>query len=110
MAFRNDFSMFRGVDKRVRVTLRPTTNITGYTFVMTWRVAPGTADPADLVKLNATFVHEDEEGGIFYVDVEDGDTTALTTRDYSFDIKRTNSGAEAILVWGTVSLLAETTR
>lgn len=111
MALRRNFSSFRGEDIRLRVTLDPvpTGGISGYTFAFTART-DGSAASASLEKDNSTFTIEDATNGIFYVNIADTDTTGLTVRTYDYDIKRTNSGSEAILVYGEWDLMQDVTR
>jgi hypothetical protein len=48
--------------------------------------------------------------GLFTVTINDADSTALTPSTFSYDIKRMDNNAEAILVQGKLILKQETTR
>jgi len=110
MAENQDFSMFRGEDKVLEVTLVPAVVITGWALTFTLRLS--TSGPTALVEKTVAdgIVITGGATGVFQVTLADTDTVSLTPGKYVFDCKRTDAGSETILVYGILTLLAEVTR
>jgi hypothetical protein len=111
MAKKQNFSMFRGEDKILQVTLDPVLDISTWTLAFTVRLTPQSAGDAVIEKTMIDGITlSDPTHGIFQVALADADTVGLQVGKYAFDCKRINERAEAILVYGTLELLAEVTR
>ena len=116
MARKANCSMFRGEDKTLTVTVDngatppSVLNITGWTLAFTLRQSAGdvtalvTKTTTSGISLTAPLT------GVFEVSLEDVDTIALVPGKYAYDVKRMDASAEAVLVYGTLTLLAEVTR
>lgn len=116
MSRKANCEIFRGEDKILSVTVDDgetpavAVNITGWTLSFTLRETTGSAT-ALLTKTTASGITiTDPTAGVFQVSIEDVDTIALTPGKYAYDVKRMDAGAEAVLVYGTLTLLAEVTR
>jgi hypothetical protein len=116
MSRKQNVSMFRGEDKVLSVTVDNgatppvAVNITGWTLSFTLRLTAGdatalvTKTTASGISLTAPLT------GVLQVLLEDVDTVALSPGKYAYDVKRMDAGAEAVLVYGTLTLLPEVTR
>jgi len=80
------------------VTMNPTTNITGWTFTFTLRKIGSSA----LITVSGVITNA--AGGVFTVSLTKAQTSSIAKNAYDYDIWRTNSGSEARLVYGTVTL------
>ena len=105
MGQKQNFEMFRGEDKILEVTVTGE-NITPWTLVFTLRQTAR----SDVALIERPGIITSGVGGVFQVTLTDEDTVGLVPGKYAFDCKRTNAGAEGIIVYGTLNLLAEVTR
>jgi len=110
MAEHENISMFRGEDKVLQVTLDPVVNITGWALTFTLRLTTGEATALIEKTVGAGIVITGGATGVFQVTLADTDTIGFQPGKYVFDCKRTDAGSETILVYGTLTLLAEVTR
>jgi len=108
--------MFRGEDKVLSVTVDDgatppvAKNITGWTLAFTLRQSAGDATVLITKTTSSGITITNPTGGVFQVSLDDVDTIALASGKYAYDCKRMDADAEAILVYGTLTLLAEVTR
>ncbi len=110
MSEKQNFPMFRGEDKVLRVTLDPVLDISTWTLAFTLRLMAQSTE-ALIEKTSASGITlTDPTHGIFQVALADTDTASLAPGKYAYDCKRMDAGAEAVLVYGTLTLLAEVTR
>jgi len=111
-----DAEFFRGEDKVLSVTVDDgatppvAKNITGWTLAFTLRQSAGDATALVTKTVGAGITITTPLSGIFQVSLEDIDTIALAPGKYAYDCKRMDAGAEAVLVYGTLTLLPEVTR
>ena len=105
-----DDEFFRGEDKILTVTLDPVVNISGWTLAFTMRLTAGSAEALIEKTTTSGITITDGTHGIFQVTLDDLETAGLQPGKYAYDCKRMDAGAEAILVYGTLELLAEVTR
>ena len=105
MGHKQNLEMFRGEDKILEVTVTGE-SIGGWTLMFTLRQTAGST----AALLERAGVITSAVGGIFQITLTDEDTVGLAPGKYAYDCKRTNAGAEGIIVYGTLTLLAEVTR
>jgi len=116
MARKANCSMFRGEDKTLTVTVDNgatppiVLNITGWTLAFTLRKSAGDATVLITKTTDAGISLTAPLTGVFQVSLDDVDTIGLASGKYAYDVKRMDAGAEAVLVYGTMTLLAEVTR
>jgi hypothetical protein len=110
MAIETPLSWFRGEDVALTVTLTPPTSISGWSLTFTVRDRPGgtvklTKDNGGTGGLTIT----DAGNGVFKVTIARADTQTLTVQAYVYDIRRTDSGNNAIIAFGSINLKQEVT-
>jgi len=116
MARKQNCSMFRGEDKVLSVTVDNgdtppvAVNIMSWTLTFTLRQSAGDATALLAKTVGAGITITNPTGGVFQVSLEDIDTIALAPGKYAYDCKRMDAGTEAVLVYGTLTLLSEVTR
>jgi hypothetical protein len=110
MAVKQNFSMFRGCDYVLRVTLTGTGTIAGWLITFTMRLSPGSATALIEKTVGAGIVITDPILREIEITITDEDTIGLTPGKYAYDCKRMTSGAEGVLTYGTLTLLPEVTR
>jgi hypothetical protein len=107
---------FRGEDKVLTITIDDgatppvALNITGWTLAFTLRLTPESLTALLTKTTGAGISLTDPLIGVLQVSIADTDTINLTPGKYAYDVKRMDAGAEAVLVYGTLTLLAEVTR
>jgi hypothetical protein len=110
MAIETPLTWFRGEDVTLTVTLTPPTNITGWSLTFTIRDKLGgavkiTKDNGGTGGLTLT----DAINGVFKVTIARADTLTLAVQSYVYDIRRTDSGNNAIVAFGSIQLRQEVT-
>ena len=95
---------FKGEAKSLVFTIVDSTgaavNITGWTIQ--FRMADVLEGTADLTKTASLTT---PASGICTVAIAAGDTSGLSADDWYYTLDRTNSGSEAVLAYGTITLL-----
>ena len=111
-----DDKFFRGEDKVLKVTIDDgatppvAKDITTWTLAFTLRRSAG-AEEVLITKTSASGITiTNGPGGLCQVAISDTDTASLVPGKYAYDVKRMTADAEAILVYGTLTLLPEVTR
>jgi len=115
-----DFTLYRGTDKIIRVSMTTNGDISGWKLEATIRKA-ALSSTAILTKksannggasdqLEVTTAGTDTTPGVFLIKLLDTDTEALEPREYIWDAKRMDSGAEDVLSTGVITLKAGPTR
>jgi hypothetical protein len=110
MSIETNFIFFRGEDVALNFAMIPPTDVTGWS--MTFTVRNKLAGSTQFTKDNGgtgglTIV--DAKAGTFKVSIAKGDTSGLTPGGFVYDVKRTDSGSNAILANGTITLRQEVT-
>jgi len=87
-------------------------NITGWALRWDMRRTDSEADPVVLTKASggSGITITDGPNGQGQVLIDDTDTDTLVPRLYRHALKRTDSGSETLLLWGSASLAKRTTR
>jgi hypothetical protein len=103
MAINQDFEFTRGEDVTLRIIVEPIpTDVTGFT--VKWKMAAYEGGPAILTK-DATVY--DAAAGELRVSLPRADTVSLDADTYFHEARRTDAGANAVLLKGRVDLLLE---
>jgi hypothetical protein len=116
-------NVWRGTDTTVRIQVFQTAagqvttpqTMTGWALSFTVR-EKATDSAASMTKTPSLAngdVTQGEQSGtnsVAVIAIEDSDTTGLTAGTFACDLKRTDSGSEAILAMGAFELLQEVTR
>lgn len=98
MARWNDVSFFIGEEIDLVCTTAPVEDITGWTIVLTLRTVIAIATVLSLTAALTT-----PEDGVFTVSFSHAQTLALRG-SYRYDISRTNTGAQAVLSIGSITV------
>ena len=104
MSIPSNFSFFRGEDVVLDFQHSPMEDITGWTIAL--KVADTLGGTVQFTK-NATIT--DGPRGQFRVTIASADTASLTAGRYTWDARRTDSGAKATLAHGEIDLRREVT-
>jgi len=111
-----DDKFFRGCDYILPVTIDNgadppvVVNITGWEITFTLRRSAGAEEALITKTTTSGIVITNGAGGLFQVTIADTDTISLAPGKYVYDCKRMTAGSESVLVYGTLTLLAEVTR
>lgn len=107
MAESQDIPIFRGTAPRLRFRLTTPEPVTGWTTLLVVRTAINSANTV-LSKAgaiaNLTDVPNAEQAGVFDVTLTAAETTALTGRTYHYSFRRTDTGFEDVLAYGTLNV------
>lgn len=101
MAQPNDFGPFyRGEDVELDFTMTPLTDITGWTISCRVKLTP--TDATALLTVNATI--QTAAAGTFKVPFTSAQTSGLSANTYAYDVWRTDSGSQAALSIGSLTI------
>lgn len=104
MAVANDITFYKGEAVALVFTMTPTTDITGWTIVMTIR--NNATDSVTL--LSVTGVLTTPASGIFTLSLTSAQTkTTLGVGTFAYDIQRTDAASEAVLSIGSLFVTQE---
>lgn len=110
MAIESALSFFRGEDILLTVTMTPTTDITGWSLSFTMRDSVGGTSRISKDNGGTGGISITSAGnGIFTITIARADTLGLTCRGYVYDVRRTDSGYNAVLAFGSINLRQEVT-
>jgi hypothetical protein len=104
MAVRQDVQLYRGEDVTLTVTMRPLTNISGWSVTFTCK-----RRPADAALITKAATVTDPANGVFTIALASADTTSpgVPAGEYLYDIFRTDAGAMTCLALGKLSVLPD---
>jgi len=103
MAVRNDIEFFRGEAISLSFTMTPTTDITGWTITLTIRINAN--DPAFVLQKTPASLTT-PASGIFSFALASTETRLLVGK-YAYDVQRVDSGSEATLSIGNMTVKQE---
>ena len=103
MAVKTDISFFRGEDVTIQVTVTGE-NITSWSLAFALARGHGSDSVITKVTGGTGITITDGANGIFEITLDDGDTDALETGGYVWDVKRTDGGQEAVVAYGALNL------
>lgn len=110
MSIETNFTWFRGEDITLHFAMIPATDITGWSLTFTVKNKLG--GTTQFTKDNGGtggLALVSAKAGTFKVTIAKADTQGLTPGGFVYDVKRTDSGSNAILANGTITLRQEVT-
>lgn len=112
-----DFTLYRGEDKVVEVTIAGSGSIASWTFEASFRRSNRELDaisPIVTKDSDSGITIESAEDRVVHITLTDDDTLlffdGLKERRYPWDLKRTNTGSESVLATGEVTVLNPSSR
>ena len=99
VAEEQNWKMFLGED--VTATVNP--EVPGGP-ITTWTLALNIANGAGVVVITKTPTIADGPNGIFTFNIAHADTGALGVGQYNYDVSRTDSGSDTVLLTGTITM------
>jgi hypothetical protein len=99
MSVQSNLTFFQGEDILLTLTMTPPTDITGWTLLSTVKDELG-----GTTQFNPTVSATDYGRGVFTVSLSRAQTSALTPGDYVWDVRRTDSGKNAVLAHGEITV------
>ena len=106
-ASKADAAFHQGEDLTLTATMAPAANITGWTLTFSIKKQYGDAAALLTKTVGAGITIIDAANGVFQIALASADTAALETRQYVFDIQRTNSGSRTVLTIGNITVLPQ---
>jgi hypothetical protein len=99
MSVQSNIAFFQGEDVVLTLTMTPPTDITGWALVSTVKdVLGGTT------QFNPTCSITDAGRGVFTVTMGRAQTSGLIPGDFVWDVRRTDSGKNAVLAHGEITV------
>lgn len=99
------FTIHRGEDLNVQITMSPVIDITGWAITFTMRKQIGYLPIAVQKTVGFGVTLTDPTNGIFVVHLDSADTKNLDLGNYFYDIEHTDPGARRVIVEGTITLI-----
>lgn len=105
-AIRKDFSLHRGEDRRIVVTLNADGAVTGWTSALYVRLKDDEAgDPLLTITGAISDAGSVSTPGVLTFTITEAQLLTLEKRGYFYTIKRTNSGYKRVLTYGIMRVL-----
>lgn len=104
-AIRQDFTLFRGEDRDIVVTMNADGSIAGWESALYIREQDtSSGSPLLAVDGSITDAGSVSAPGVLTFSITEADLLALEKRRYYYTVKRTNTGSKRVLVYGVINV------